>query len=321
MDEAPEMSRALRLRGSKPCLIDLLHRGRERVIGTWDLGGALVDPGPESCMETLLGALDGEPEALLLTHIHLDHAGGTGALVERFPDLEVWVHANGAPHLVDPTKLLRSAERIYGDKMDLLWGRVVPVPERNLRVLEGGEAISAAGRELDVAYAPGHASHHVVYFDRSDGTAYVGDVAGVRIPPSDFIRMPTPPPDIDVELWDRSIDLVATRRPARLALTHFGDVDDPPAHLERAKERLHEQAGVALAAITEHGDSEAAMRAFVEEVKQRTRAATDPESAAVYEQGASVEQLWMGLRRYWQKRQTAGLSEIPVFAPKQKPDC
>jgi glyoxylase-like metal-dependent hydrolase (beta-lactamase superfamily II) len=306
MDEAPETSPAAGLHASEPRLIDVLHRGRERVIGSWDLGGALVDPGPESCIETLLGAIGGEPKALLLTHIHLDHAGATGALVERFPELEVWVHAHGAPHLVDPTKLLRSAERIYGDQMEALWGRVVPVPEGNLRVLEGGETISVAGRELDVAYAPGHASHHVVYFDRSDGSAYVGDVAGVRIPPGDFIRMPTPPPDIDVELWERSIDLVAARGPSRLALTHFDDVDDPPAHLERAKERLHEQAGLALAALTEHGDTEQAMRSFVEEIKRRTRAATDPGTAAVYEQGASVEQLWMGLRRYWQKRQRPG---------------
>jgi glyoxylase-like metal-dependent hydrolase (beta-lactamase superfamily II) len=305
MDEAPEMSRAAGLRASEPRLIDVLHRGRERVIGSWDLSGALVDPGPESCIETLLGALEDEPQALLLTHIHLDHAGATGALVERFPGLEVWVHANGAPHLVDPTKLLRSAERIYGDQMDRLWGRVVPVPERNLRVLEGGETISVAGRELDVEYAPGHASHHVVYFDRLDGSAYVGDVAGVRIPPGDFIRMPTPPPDIDVELWERSIDLVAARLPSRIALTHFGDVHDPPAHLERAKERLHEQAGLALAALTDHGDTEEAMRSFVGEVKRRTRAATDPDTAAVYEQGASVEQLWLGLRRYWRKRQEA----------------
>ena len=179
-------------------LIDVRQLDRERVIGAWDLGGAIVDPGPESRMETLLEGLTEEPRALLLTHIHLDHAGAAGALVERFPGLEVWVHAKGAPHLVDPARLLASAQRIYGDRMGPLWGRVVPVPERNLRVLDGGETIEVAGRALAVEYTPGHASHHVVYFDDSDGTAYVGDVAGVRIPPSDLVQPPTPPPDIDV---------------------------------------------------------------------------------------------------------------------------
>ena len=254
-------------------------------------------------METLLAGLDREPQFLLLTHIHLDHAGATGALVERFPQLEVYVHERGAPHLADPTKLLRSAQRIYGDEMGPLWGRVVPVPERNLHVLEGGETITVAGRRLDVEYTPGHASHHVVYFDGDDSTAYVGDVAGVRIPPSDYIRLPTPPPDIDVEVWERSIDLVLDRAPARLALTHFGWVDDPPAHMARAKAGLREQAALVRRLLDEHGDGDDAMRAFAEEMTRRTRAAADPDTAAVFEAGASVDQLWLGLRRYWQKRE------------------
>ncbi len=147
---------------SAPRLIDVRQRGRERVIGAWDLGGAVVDPGPESRLETLLEGLGEEPRALLLTHIHLDHAGAAGALVERFPGLEVYVHARGAPHLADPSRLLASAERIYGDELAELWGAVLPVPERNLRVVEGGETIAVANRELDVAYTPGHAAHHVV---------------------------------------------------------------------------------------------------------------------------------------------------------------
>ena len=214
-----------------PRLIDVRHLGRERVIGCWQLGTALVDPGPESSIKTVLAGMEGEPETLLLTHIHLDHAGATGALVERFPKLEVWVHERGAPHLADPSRLLQSAERIYGDDMQRLWGRVVPVPEENLRVLKGGEVITAGVRELEVTYTPGHASHHVVYLDRSDGTAYVGDVGGVRIPPCDFIRPPTPPPDIDVEAWEASIDAVAAMNPSSLALTHFGGVEDPLPYL------------------------------------------------------------------------------------------
>jgi glyoxylase-like metal-dependent hydrolase (beta-lactamase superfamily II) len=287
---------------SPPRLIDVHQRGRERVIGAWDLGGAVVDPGPERRVETLLEGLVEEPRALLLTHIHLDHAGAAGALVERFPGLEVYVHARGAPHLADPSRLLASAERIYGDEMTELWGRVLPVPERNLRVVEGGETIAVADRELDVAYTPGHASHHVVYFDRSDGTAYVGDVAGVRIPPSDFVRPPTPPPDIDVEQWLASIDLVADRRPARLALTHFGMVDDPEPHLEQLRVRLHEQAALVRSLLDAHGDTGEAVAAFVDEVDRRTREAAGVETAGVFEVGAPVEQLWQGLRRYWQKR-------------------
>jgi glyoxylase-like metal-dependent hydrolase (beta-lactamase superfamily II) len=287
---------------TEPHLIDVLQRGRERVIGAWDLGGAVVDPGPERRIETLLDGLTEKPRALLLTHIHLDHAGAAGALVERFPELEVWVHARGAPHLADPSRLLASAERIYGDEMGELWGRVLPVPERNLRVVEGGERIAIAGRELDVEYTPGHASHHVVYFDRSDGTAFVGDVAGVRIPPSDFVRPPTPPPDVDVERWVASIAVVADRRPARLALTHFGMVDEPQPHLDQTVTRLHEQAALVRSLLDEHGDTEDAVAEFVREVDRRTRAAAGVETAGVFEVGAPVEQLWLGLRRYWLKR-------------------
>ena len=260
-------------------------------------------------METVLEGVSQKPRALLLTHIHLDHAGAAGALVERFPDLEVWVHARGAVHLADPTKLLGSAQRIYGDRLRMLFGRVLAVPKRNLRVLEGGETITVAGRELDVEYTPGHASHHVVYFDRGDGTAYVGDVAGVRIPPSDFIRPPTPPPDIDVPLWKRSIDLVASRQPPRLALTHFGAVDEPLPHLKRTAERLDEQAELVRRLLAEAeagtdgtGGEEQAMRTFVELVRRRTYEDSDSATAAVYEQGAPPEQLWAGLRRYWGKR-------------------
>jgi glyoxylase-like metal-dependent hydrolase (beta-lactamase superfamily II) len=290
---------------SDPLLIDVLHTGRERVIGAWDLGGAIVDPGPESGIETLLEALTEPPRALLLTHIHLDHAGGAGALVERFPELEVYVHARGAPHLIDPGRLLASAGRLYGEKMDSLWGRVAPVPERNIRTLEGGERVRVAGRDFDVEYAPGHAHHHVVYFDRSDGTAYVGDVAGVRIPPSSFVRPPTPPPDIDVEQWQRSIDLVAQRDPERLALTHFGAVEEPGPHLEQTKRRLDDLASLVRALLDEYGDAPEAVRAFVDEVRRRTIAESVDGSAAVLDVGAPIEQTWAGMRRYWVKRAEA----------------
>jgi glyoxylase-like metal-dependent hydrolase (beta-lactamase superfamily II) len=287
-------------------LIDVRQMDRDRVIGAWDLGGAIVDPGPESRMETLIGGLSEEPRALLLTHVHLDHAGAAGALVERFPELEVWVHAKGAPHLIDPARLLASAGRLYGDRMGPLWGRVVPVPERNVRVVEGGETLEVVGRRLAVEYTPGHASHHVVYFDESDGTAYVGDVAGVRIPPSNLVQPPTPPPDIDVPAWMRSIDLVAERDPRFLALTHFGFVDEPLAHLERTKRALDEQAELARRMLEEHGDTDEAARAFAAEVDRLAEERSDARTAAGLRSGSPIEQRWMGLRRYWQKQaQTA----------------
>ncbi len=225
-------------------LIDVKHLGRPRVIGCWEVDGALVDPGPESSMDTLLEALgDEQPRALLLTHIHLDHAAATGALVRRWPDLEVYVHERGAPHLIDPSKLLASAERLYGDEMERLWGEIVPVPEANVKALTGGENVLG----MRVAYTPGHASHHVCYLHEETGTAFVGDVAAVRIPPSDMIIPPTPPPDIDVEAWIDSIAIVESWRPERLALTHFGQVDEPIGHLEVVRERLHEEAELARA--------------------------------------------------------------------------
>src|SRR4051795_2735750 len=186
-------------------VIDVEHLGREHVIGCWAVDGALVDPGPESSLETLLAALEGEqPSAVVLTHIHLDHAAATGAIVRRWPDIPVYVHERGARHLVDPSRLLASAERLYGDHMERLWGEIVPVPEANVKPLAGGEDVLG----IRVAYTPGHASHHVSYFHEESGTAFVGDVAAARIPPSDLVVPPTPPPDIDVEAWIESIAIV-----------------------------------------------------------------------------------------------------------------
>ena len=163
--------------------------------------------------------LDTPPQRILLTHIHFDHAGATGALVRRWPDVEVWVHERGAPHLIDPSRLTASATRLYGDDMKRLWGEVIAVPEANLRVLTGGETIGP----WRVEYTPGHASHHVSYLHEPTGTAFVGDVGGVRVEGGPTIP-PTPPPDIDIELWHESLDTVAAWDPARLAITHFGSL-------------------------------------------------------------------------------------------------
>ena len=213
-------------------VIDVEHLGRPHVIGCWQVDEALVDPGPESSVGTLLAALGEErPRALLLTHIHLDHAAATGALVRRWPELEVYVHERGAPHLVDPSKLLASAERLYGDAMERLWGEIVPVPEANVKPLAGGETVLG----MRVAYTPGHASHHVSYLHEESGTAFTGDVTGARIPGVELIVPPTPPPDIDIEAWEDSIGVVEAWQPTRLALTHFGAIDDPLPHLALAQ--------------------------------------------------------------------------------------
>jgi glyoxylase-like metal-dependent hydrolase (beta-lactamase superfamily II) len=272
-------------------VIDVRHLGRPHVIGCWEVDGLLVDPGPQSSMETLLEALDGErPRALLLTHIHLDHAAATGALVRRWPDLEVYVHERGAPHLIDPTKLLASATRLYGDAMERLWGEIVPVPEANVKPLAGGERVLG----MEVAYTPGHASHHVCYLHEESGTAFVGDVAAVRIPGSNLVVPPTPPPDIDVETWEESIGIVEGWGPERLALTHFGQVDDPEAHLATARERLREEAESARGL-----SEEAYEKRHRELVAER---ADSPEVAAELIQCVPPQYQWRGLNRYWEKR-------------------
>jgi glyoxylase-like metal-dependent hydrolase (beta-lactamase superfamily II) len=277
-------------------LIDVEHLGRPRVIGCWEVDGALVDPGPESSLATLLEKLGGEqPRALLLTHIHLDHAAAAGAMVERWPDLEVYVHQRGAPHLVDPSRLLKSAGQLYGDQMERLWGRIVPIPEANVRVLQGGESVFG----MRVAYTPGHASHHVCYFHEESGTAFCGDVAACRIPPSDLVLPPTPPPDIDVELWEESLDTVAAWNPERLALTHFGAVEEDVAgHIEAARERLRREAALA------RGMEEAAYNADLERRlrAQLTEEGHGEETVAELLQAVPTAYQWSGLARYWRKR-------------------
>ncbi len=276
-------------------LIDLLHLGRERVIGSYLVDGVIIDPGPSSCLPVLLEALGEEqPRAVLLTHIHLDHAGATGSLVERWPELEVHVHEAGAPHLIDPTRLLESATRLYGaENMDRLWGEFAAVPESQLRILKGGEQVLDA---FTVAYTPGHASHHVSYLH--DGIAYVGDVGGVRIS-SRLTIPPTPPPDIDLEAWHDSLRQVAAWRPRQLAVTHFGVNEDVEAQLEEVGDRLDE-----WAAVARDSDEEK----FVDRVRETVEANAGRELAAAYTQAAPPNQLYAGLSRYWRKR--AGSSPV-----------
>jgi glyoxylase-like metal-dependent hydrolase (beta-lactamase superfamily II) len=277
-------------------VIDVMHLGRPHVIGCWEVDGVLVDPGPESSLNTVLEARgDEKPQAVLLTHIHLDHAAATGALVKRWPDLQVYVHERGAPHLVNPARLLDSAERLYGDQMKRLWGEIFPVPEANVKVLSGGESVLG----MRVAYTPGHASHHVCYLHEESGTAFVGDVAACRIPPSQLVMPPTPPPDIDVETWEKSLDLVAGWSPERLALTHFGAVEeDVPAYLESVRARLREEAQLAREMAREDYESDLQRR-----IREQLAAEGQPaETVEELLQAVPTAYQWPGLDRYWRKK-------------------
>jgi glyoxylase-like metal-dependent hydrolase (beta-lactamase superfamily II) len=276
-------------------LIDVMHLGRPRVIGAWVVDDVVIDPGPTSCLETLLAGLgDTRPRALLLTHIHLDHAGSSGSLVERWPDLEVYVHERGARHMVSPERLVESARMLYGEDMDRLWGDMLPVPEENLRVLRGDETLFDGA--FEVGYTPGHASHHVSFLHTDDGVAFVGDVGGVRIDSSPLTIPPSPPPDIDIELWHASIERIAAWKPRRLVMTHFGASDDVDAQLSELSEGLDFWAG--LARDSDH-------ESFVARVRAEVADRMDPETALAYEQAAPPDQLYAGLERYWRKRAEA----------------
>lgn len=270
-------------------LIDAKHLGTDRVIAVYVVDGLVVDPGPESCLETVVEGLAGEePRGLLLTHIHLDHAGAAGALVERFPDLTVYVHERGAPHLVDPSGLVESAGRLYGADMRRLWGRVVPVPAENVVALAGGETVEG----FRVRYVPGHASHHVAYLHESTGDAYVGDVGGVQIPPAEFTLAPSPPPDIDVEAWLESLEKIEAWSPDALCLTHFGRQADVGNHLDTVRRQLRRQA---------ERVKECDEETFVAELRAQARAAAGEEVARRYEQAAPAAHIYAGLTRYWAK--------------------
>ena len=283
--------------------IDLMHLGRDRVICAYELDGVVVDPGPSTCIDALLAGLGGEPpRALLLTHIHLDHAGATGVLVRRFPELRVYVHERGAPHLVDPARLLASAAKLYGDDMEALWGEVAPVPRERITTLAGGEEVEGCR----VAYTPGHASHHVSYLDAA-GNAYVGDVAGVTVPPAGLALPPTPPLDIDLELWSGSLDTLAEWRPERLCLTHFGAIDAVEERILRMREAL-----VHFGELARSHGRDAFLAALDAEVREA--AAGDPGIVERFTQAAPPEQLWLGLERYWRKRAEASDAAKPTGA-------
>lgn len=231
-----------------PEFLDLHFLGHPSVIATAVLAGsdgvALIDPGPSTCVAGLERGLQSkgfsmaDVRAILLTHIHLDHCGATGTILARHPNIEVYVHERGAPHLADPTKLIASATRLYQGDMERLWGAIVPVPASQIHAIGERADIRVAGRRLDAIWTPGHASHHVCYLDGSDQTAYVGDTAGMCRPGHTEVVPPSLPPELDLEAWRRSTDQLLAWQPRTLFLTHFGPRHDPAAHVDRLWRRL-----------------------------------------------------------------------------------
>jgi glyoxylase-like metal-dependent hydrolase (beta-lactamase superfamily II) len=291
--------------------VDLSFLGMKRVIGTAVLEGpsglALIDPGPTSCLPALESGLTSvgrrldDVRTILLTHIHLDHAGATGTLLRRLPRAIAYVHERGAPHMIDPARLLASATRLYGTNMDRFWGEFLPCPEDRLRVLRGSERIDVAGTTFEVRYTPGHASHHVSFFETTSGVAYVGDTGGVRVAGS-YIKAPTPPPDIDLELWEQSLQTIEAWRPAALVLTHFGRVDDVADHLRQFRIVLARQAALVRETLALDVSDDERMQRFVEAMRADARGALSTEDAASTEAAAAFDQLWLGLARYWRKK-------------------
>ena len=297
--------------------VDLNFLGRPAIIATGILHGAagvaLVDPGPATTLPTLeqelgrKGITFRDVRQLLITHIHLDHAGATGTIVERHPHIDVFVHERGAPHMIDPSKLLNSAGRLYGQDMDRLWGDVRPVPAARIRVLKGGEALDVAGRELRVEYTPGHASHHVSFFDARSRVAFVGDTAGIRRGSAAYVMPPTPPPDIDLDAWQGSRDKILAWDPDTLFLTHFGPVHGARQHMQAMFENLAEWSRIVrrLLADTSLDDSVRQTR-FADEAAGILRRRVGPAEADGYMRAGGLNYSYQGLARYWRRRGLEG---------------
>jgi glyoxylase-like metal-dependent hydrolase (beta-lactamase superfamily II) len=293
--------------------IDLKFLGRPEIIATAILhgtaGAALIDPGPSTTLPTLTTELSrkgirfDDVRQILLTHIHLDHAGGAGSIAAKHPHIQVTVHARGAPHLADPSKLLSSAGRLYGQDMDRLWGEVAPIPQERLQIVIGGETLTVAGREIKVEYTPGHASHHVSYFDTASRVAFVGDTAGIRRGSGAYVMPPTPPPDIDIEAWHDSEKKILAWDPDTLFLTHFGPYQGAWQHMQGLFENLAEWSRVARRLLADAAlTDEDRQQRFVDEAFLDLRRRLGEADAENYTKAGGLNYSWQGLARYWRKR-------------------
>lgn len=294
-------------------ILDLNFLGREQVIASFLLLGddsaAIVETGPTTCLDSLTSGLTDygvaheDVRQVFLTHIHLDHAGASGHLAELLPNATFYVHEVGYPHLVDPSKLLKSATRIYGERMDELWGETRPVPEDRIRVVGEGEEIEAAGGVLTAHDTPGHAYHHLAYLEPESGDLFAGDVAGIRLPDQSYVRPPTPPPEIDVVAWTKSINHIRRLAPASLCPTHFGRFDDVERHLSELEQRLQDW----LLFVEERMNGGAEREEIAAELKDKGDAemlaeGASPEESEHYDLAGNYEMLTAGIMRYVERR-------------------
>ncbi len=293
---------------------DVRFRGRSRLIACavleTDAGLILVDPGPTSTLKTLeraltpLGGLRAVND-VVLTHIHLDHAGCVGQLVANLPEVMVHVHPIGARHLINPERLIRSATRIYEERMGQLWGAILPVPASQVCAIADGTRLQFGGRTLRACYTPGHASHHIVWFDDTAGVVFAGDAAGMRIGGADHIIPVAPPPDIDLVAWEETLSKLETESPKRLFLTHFGLVKDVKAHLHRMRERLRAWSDAVRQSLDDDYESDAARAAdFHESEMTYMNASVDIADREPYGYMGQPRESWYGLARYWRKKLT-----------------
>jgi glyoxylase-like metal-dependent hydrolase (beta-lactamase superfamily II) len=295
-------------------VISLPFQGEKDIIGSYLLTGgnelALIDPGPGSTLESLLEGIRNvgfdpqEVTHIIATHVHLDHAGAAGSLIQRMPHAKVYAHSKGVPHLLDTTKVVASATRIYGEElMQQYWGKIEPVPQDRLEVLEGGTILNVAGRRLEVHYAPGHAVHHVIFFDVHSGELFTGDAAGVRLQGVDYARPPTPPPDLDLEAWSNTIDLMKRLRPDVLYVAHFGPTKNVTQHLERLREKLISWGDFVLSAMRDGKTEEEIIQMLIAQTEpELQRVSRDPHVLFRYEIATNYPMTVQGYMRYWRKK-------------------
>jgi glyoxylase-like metal-dependent hydrolase (beta-lactamase superfamily II) len=306
------MTRVIPL-GSGVDYFDLHFVGMPGIIATGMIHGpdgvALVDPGPSTALPVVERALAArgfgwnDITAVLLTHIHLDHAGSAGTITRLAPNATVYVHERGAIHLADPSKLLASASRLYLDMMDTLWGEVAPVPQDRMTVLTGATSFNAGGRDVAVDWTPGHAWHHVSYFLPDVGVAFVGDTGGMSRPSGRLVIPPTPPPDIDLEAWRDSTDRILRWNPTSLFLTHFGPVDAPRVHVQALWTAIDDWSGRVRASLTRDDlDDTARAELFVESVMNDIARSASRAEAESYAKAGRFDFSWTGLARYWRKK-------------------
>lgn len=292
-------------------LIDLGFQGRKEVVAAYLLVSdddlALIETGPGSTIEHLdramkrLGFTFHDLTTVIVSHIHLDHAGAAGLIAGENPTVKVYVHPFGAPHLIDPTKLIASATRIYGDQMVPLWGAFEPIHPDQVVALEDDQTLRVAGRSLQVIFTPGHAWHHVAVLDRSTGTLFTGDVAGVRMPGQRYACAPTPPPDLDPGAWATSVARMQALAPRRLCLTHFGPVYDPVYHLDRVMPEVTTFVDLGVE-LFERGADQDRVRQAISARMAADLGTGDPEVLANYELATPAYMAAMGIDRYYRKR-------------------